>query len=43
MCTPATPPCISSIFQQSDPNAPTGFDAVMSIQIPEQGDPWGSG
>jgi hypothetical protein len=43
MCTPATPPCISSISQQTDSNAKSGYDAVMSIQIPEQGDPWGAG
>ncbi|HEY1517911.1 MAG TPA: hypothetical protein VGF91_15915 [Solirubrobacteraceae bacterium] len=43
MCSAATPPCISSISQQSDPNTNTGYDAVMSIQIPERGDPWGGG
>ena len=43
MCTPASPPCISSISQQPDSQAKTGYDAVMSIDIPEQGDPWGSG
>ena len=43
MCSVASPPCISSISQQADGNAESGFDAVMSIQIPEQGDPWGSG
>ena len=41
MCSAAAPPCISSISQQVDPHAKTGYDAVMSIQIPEQGDPWG--
>jgi hypothetical protein len=41
MCTPASPPCISSISQQSDPKAKTGYDAVLSVQIPELGDPWG--
>ncbi len=41
MCTPASPPCISSISQQSDPKAKTGYDAVLSIEIPELGDPWG--
>ena len=41
MCTAAAAPCISSISPQADPNAKSGFDAVMSIQIPEQGDPWG--
>ncbi len=41
MCANAGPPCISTISQQSDPSAKSGYDAVMSIQIPEQGDPWG--
>jgi hypothetical protein len=41
MCTPAAPPCISSISQQADSNAQTGSDAVLSIEIPELGDPWG--
>jgi hypothetical protein len=43
MCTSAAPPCISSIAPQVDSNANSGYDAVMSIQIPEQGDPWGGG
>jgi hypothetical protein len=42
-CTRAKPPCISSITQQPDPNAKSGYDAVMAIQIPESGDPWGGG
>jgi hypothetical protein len=41
MCTAAAPPCISNITPQADDRAKSGFDAVMSIQIPEQGDPWG--
>ncbi len=41
MCTPASPPCISSVAQRSDPKARTGHDAVLRVQIPEQGDPWG--
>jgi hypothetical protein len=41
MCTGGKPPCISSISQQPDPNVPSGHDAVMEIQIPESGDPWG--
>ncbi len=41
MCTPATPPCISKISQKSDPSG--GYDAVMTIVIPETGDPWGGG
>jgi hypothetical protein len=43
MCTAASPPCISSISQQYHPNAKTGYAAVMGIQVPEQGDPWGGG
>jgi hypothetical protein len=42
-CTTAKPPCISSITQQPDPRAKTGYDAIMQIQIPESGDPWGGG
>ncbi len=42
-CTNAKPPCISSITQRADPNARTGTDATMLIQIPESGDPWGAG
>jgi len=41
MCTPAVPPCISQISQKSDPSG--GYDAVMTIVIPETGDPWGGG
>ncbi|MGN6868110.1 MAG: hypothetical protein ACTHMY_06875 [Solirubrobacteraceae bacterium] len=41
MCTSGKPPCISSISQQPDPNVPSGHDALMEIQIPETGDPWG--
>jgi hypothetical protein len=44
MCTAGVPPCIASIARKSDrAAATTGYDAVMSIQIPETGDPWGSG
>jgi hypothetical protein len=42
-CTNAKPPCISSITQQPDPQAKKGFDAIMQIEIPESGDPWGGG
>lgn len=41
MCANAAPPCISSISDQPDPNVPSGHDALMAIQIPETGDPWG--
>jgi len=40
-CSNAAPPCISSISQQPDANVPSGHDALMQIQIPETGDPWG--
>jgi hypothetical protein len=43
MCTSGATPCISTIAPQTDANAKSGFDAVLSIQIPEHGDPWGSG
>jgi hypothetical protein len=44
MCTAGGPPCIKSISPQVDPAAATtGHDAVMTVQIPELGDPWGSG
>jgi hypothetical protein len=42
-CTNAKPPCISSITEQPDPNARSGHDVTMQIQIPESGDPWGGG
>ncbi len=41
MCTPATPPCISKISQTSNPSG--SYNAVMTIVIPETGDPWGGG
>jgi len=43
LCSSAKPPCISSISQQTDPSTKVGFDALMKIQIPETGDPWGAG
>jgi hypothetical protein len=42
-CVNGTPPCISGITQQSDASVKSGHDAVMSILVPELGDPWGSG
>ncbi len=42
-CSKAAPPCISRISQLKDPSAAVGFDALMKIQIPESGDPWGAG
>jgi hypothetical protein len=41
MCASGKPPCISSVSQQPDANVPSGQDALMQIQIPESGDPWG--
>lgn len=43
LCVNGAPPCISGITQQSDPSAKSGHDAVMSILVPDRGDPWGSG
>jgi hypothetical protein len=40
-CSNAKPPCISSISQRADAAAKVGFDALMTILIPETGDPWG--
>ncbi|HKO27405.1 MAG TPA: hypothetical protein VJU80_08105 [Solirubrobacteraceae bacterium] len=40
-CTTSKPPCISSISQRADAAAKVGFDALMTILIPETGDPWG--
>lgn len=40
-CTSSKPPCISSISQRPDPKVPSGHDALMEIQVPETGDPWG--
>jgi hypothetical protein len=42
-CSSSKPPCISSITQQADSAAKNGFDTLMTIQIPETGDPWGAG
>lgn len=42
-CSNAKAPCISSITQPPDPKTNVGFDALMKIQIPETGDPWGAG
>jgi hypothetical protein len=42
-CTNAKPPCIANITQQADAKAKNGYDAVMTIQIPDSGDPWGGG
>jgi hypothetical protein len=42
-CVNGGPPCISGITQQSDASVKSGHDAVMSILVPELGDPWGSG
>jgi hypothetical protein len=40
-CSASKPPCIASVSRKRDRKAKTGFDAVMKIQIPENGDPWG--
>jgi hypothetical protein len=41
-CSQSKAPCIASVSQKRDRSAKTGFDAVLKIQIPENGDPWGS-
>jgi hypothetical protein len=41
LCTSSKPPCIAGISQQRDAKAKSGFDALMKIEIPESGDPWG--
>jgi hypothetical protein len=40
-CSTSKPPCISSISQRADSSRKVGFDALMTIEIPETGDPWG--
>ena len=40
-CSNAAPPCIGSVRQQRDTSTKVGYDAIMKIQIPENGDPWG--
>jgi hypothetical protein len=42
-CSASKPPCIQSVAQQRDAKAKAGFDALMQVQIPESGDPWGAG
>jgi hypothetical protein len=43
MCSNGAPPCISTITQRPDASSKTGHDVVMTIEVPEQGDPWGGG
>jgi hypothetical protein len=40
-CSESKPPCIASVSQKRDAATKTGFDALLKIQIPETGDPWG--
>jgi hypothetical protein len=42
-CSKGTPPCISSVRQKADTSVKVGFDVIMKIQIPDNGDPWGHG
>ncbi len=42
-CSTAKPPCIASTTQPADASTKVGFDVLMTIQIPETGDPWGAG
>jgi hypothetical protein len=41
LCAGGKPPCISSISQQRDPSTKARHDVLMTIRIPESGDPWG--
>lgn len=43
LCVNGAPPCISGITQQPDSSVKSGHDAVLTILVPEQGDPWGGG
>jgi hypothetical protein len=40
-CSRSKAPCIASVTQKPDASVKTGFDVVLKIQIPENGDPWG--
>jgi len=40
-CSASKPPCIATVSQKRDTATKTGFDALLTIQIPENGDPWG--
>lgn len=40
-CSKSKPPCITSVTQKRDRSTKVGFDAILKIQIPENGDPWG--
>jgi hypothetical protein len=42
-CAASKAPCISSISQQANSMTKVGFDVLMTIEIPESGDPWGGG
>ena len=42
-CSESKPPCIASVSQKRDASAKTGFDTLMKVRIPENGDPWGRG
>jgi hypothetical protein len=43
-CSRSKPPCIASVSQKPDASAKTGFDAVMKVNLPENGgDPWAHG
>lgn len=40
-CSQSKPPCIASVSQKRNTSAEAGFDTLMKIRIPENGDPWG--
>jgi hypothetical protein len=42
-CSKSKPPCIASVTQKRDGSTQAGFDVVVKVRIPENGDPWGHG
>jgi hypothetical protein len=42
-CSMSKAPCIAGVTQKPDASAKTGFDVVVKVRIPENGDPWGHG
>jgi hypothetical protein len=42
-CSRSKAPCIASVSQKPDASAKAGFDILVKVRIPENGDPWGRG
>ena len=40
-CRGGAPPCIANTAQPPDPAVSSGYDTVLTVLIPEIGDPWG--